>query len=99
MVVLNGQCSLVMKYRFGFGEADALMLEFVGRILCSVILNFEWLHYAYFICIKKRLTVPSVARTPKTSKQKALSAQGCISRFLGGVRWLLIMTNGPVSIL
>jgi hypothetical protein len=29
------------------------MLEFVGRILRLVILNFEWLHYAYFICIWK----------------------------------------------
>lgn len=51
VVVLDGQRSFVMEYRFSLCEADALVLEFVGCVLCLVELNFEWLHYAYFICI------------------------------------------------
>jgi hypothetical protein len=51
VVVLDGQRSFVMEYRFSLCEADALVLEFVGCVLCLVELNFEWLNYAYFICI------------------------------------------------
>jgi hypothetical protein len=61
IVVLKGQCAFVVENGFGFGEADAFVLEFVGCILAFVVLNLESLHYAYFICIKKSATLPSVA--------------------------------------
>jgi hypothetical protein len=30
-----------MENRFSLGEADALVLELVGCVLCLVVLNFE----------------------------------------------------------
>jgi hypothetical protein len=39
--VLKGQGAFVMEHGFGLGEADALVLEFVGCVLGLVILNFE----------------------------------------------------------
>jgi hypothetical protein len=65
IAVLQRQGSLVIEYRLGIRKADAAMLEFVGRVLCLVVLNFEWLNYAYFICIKKRASVPAVAMKTK----------------------------------
>jgi len=40
MIVLKGVGAFVMKHRLRFGKADAV-LEFVRRVLCLVILNFE----------------------------------------------------------
>jgi len=61
VVVLDRQRSFVVKDRPGLGEADAFVFEFVGCVLAFVVLNSESLNYAYFICIKKSATVPSVA--------------------------------------
>jgi hypothetical protein len=41
VVVLDRQCSFVVKDRPGLGEADAFVLEFVGCVLAFVVLNFE----------------------------------------------------------
>jgi hypothetical protein len=41
VVVLDGQRSFVMEYRFSLCEADALVLEFVGCVLCLGELNVE----------------------------------------------------------
>jgi hypothetical protein len=41
VVVLDRQCSFVVKDQFGLGEADALVLEFVGCVLAFVVLNFN----------------------------------------------------------
>ena len=41
VVILNRQCSLIVEDRFGLGEADPSVLEFVGSILAFVELNLE----------------------------------------------------------
>jgi hypothetical protein len=53
VIVLKRQGAFIMEDWLRQCEADAQMLEFVGRVLRLVILNFEWLNYAYFICIWK----------------------------------------------
>jgi len=41
IVVFNRQCSFVVEDRFGLGEADPSVLEFVGSILAFVELNLK----------------------------------------------------------
>jgi hypothetical protein len=41
MIVLKGQGTFIMEHRLCVSEADAMVLEFVGCVLCLVILNFE----------------------------------------------------------
>jgi hypothetical protein len=41
IVVLDRQCSFVVKDRPGLGEADAFVFEFVGCVFAFVVLNSE----------------------------------------------------------